>query len=64
MDYRLKKLNEYLRGWAGYFGISQYYRPVPRIDDWIRRRIRMCYWKQRRYFRTVRLTGEVTERFQ
>ncbi len=52
MDYRLKKLNEYLRGWVGYFGISQYYRPVPGIDDWIRRRIRMCYWKQWRYART------------
>lgn len=52
MDYRLHKLGEYLRGWAGYFGISQYYRPVPGIDDWIRRRIRMCYWKQWRYVRT------------
>jgi hypothetical protein len=23
MDYRLKKLAQYLRGWLGYFGISQ-----------------------------------------
>jgi len=52
MGYRRHKLGEYLRGWAGYFGISQYYRPVPGIDDWIRRRIRMCYWKQWRYMRT------------
>lgn len=52
MEYRLKKLAEYLRGWAGYFGISQYYRPVPGIDDWIRRRLRMCYWKQWRLTRT------------
>ena len=35
-----------------YFGISQYYRPVPELDDWIRRRIRMCYWKQWRWVRT------------
>lgn len=35
-----------MRGWTAYFGISQYYRPVPELDDWIRRRIRMCYWKQ------------------
>ena len=41
-----------VRGWAGYFGISQYYRPAPGFDDWIRRRIRMCYWKQWRYVRT------------
>ena len=33
-------------------GISQYYRPVPELDDWIRRRIRMCYWKQWRRVRT------------
>lgn len=26
-----------------YFCISQYYRPVPELDNWIRRRIRMCY---------------------
>ena len=52
MDYRLKKLGEYLRGWVAYFGISQYYRPVPELDDWIRRRIRMCYWKQWRWVRT------------
>lgn len=52
MAYRLKKLAEYLRGWVGYFGISQYYRPVPGIDDWIRRRLRMCYWKQWRLTRT------------
>ena len=46
MDYRLKKLSEYVRGWMGYFGISDYYRPIPELDHWLRRRIRMCYWKQ------------------
>ena len=52
MDYRLHKLAQYVRGWTAYFGISQYYRPVPELDDWIRRRIRMCYWKQWRWVRT------------
>ena len=28
---------------------EQYYRPLPELDDWIRRRIRMCYWKQWRW---------------
>jgi RNA-directed DNA polymerase len=46
MEHRLQKLGQYLRGWTAYFGISQYWRPVPELDDWIRRRIRMCYWKQ------------------
>jgi RNA-directed DNA polymerase len=52
MAYRLHRLAQYLRGWMNYFGISQYYRPVPELDHWIRRRIRMCYWKQWRYART------------
>lgn len=52
MEHRYKKLAEYLRGWVGYFGISEYYRPIPEIDHWLRRRIRMCYWKQWRLCRT------------
>ena len=46
------KLGQYVRGWLGYFGISEYYRPIPELDEWIRRRIRMCYWKQWRWPRT------------
>ena len=52
MDYRLKKLAEYIRGWMNYYGISEYYRPIPGLDEWLRRRIRMCYWKQWRKTRT------------
>lgn len=52
MEYRYKKLAQYLRGWMNYFGISEYYRPIPEIDHWLRRRVRMCYWKQWRYART------------
>jgi RNA-directed DNA polymerase len=52
MDYRFHQLAQYIRGWMGYFGISDYYRPIPEIDQWLRRRIRMCYWKQWRYPRT------------
>ena len=52
MAYRFHKLAQYVRGWMGYFGISDYYRPIPDIDQWLRRRVRMCYWKQWRYART------------
>jgi len=52
MAYRLRKLGEYLRRWMGYFGISDYYRPIPELDGWLRRRVRMCYWKQWRKVRT------------
>jgi RNA-directed DNA polymerase len=52
MEYRMKEIAKYLRGWMNYFGISEYYRPIPEIDHWLRRRVRMCYWKQWRYVRT------------
>jgi hypothetical protein len=52
MAYRLDKLARYVRGWMGYFGISDSYRPIPEIDHWLRRRLRMCYWKQWRRVRT------------
>jgi len=52
MAYRIRKLNEYIRGWIHCFGLSQYYRPLPQLDAWLRRRLRMCLWKQWRYVRT------------
>ncbi|MCP4575358.1 MAG: group II intron reverse transcriptase/maturase, partial [Deltaproteobacteria bacterium] len=52
MEYRMMKLAQYLRGWMNYFGISEYYSPIPEIDHWLRRRVRMCHWKQWRYVRT------------
>lgn len=52
MEERLKRLAWYLRGWMGYFGISDYYRPVPELDHWLRRRVRLCYWKQWRWCKT------------
>ena len=52
MEFRMMKLAQYIRGWVNYFGISEYYRPIPLMDQWIRRRLRMCYWKQWRYART------------
>lgn len=46
MRARLQRLTVYIRGWINYYGISQYYKPIPELDSWIRRRIRMCYIKQ------------------
>jgi RNA-directed DNA polymerase len=52
MAYRIFKLNEYIRGWLHYFGLSQYYRPLPELAAWLRRRLRRCFWKQWRYVPT------------
>ena len=61
MAYRLKKLREYMRGWIGYFGLSEYYKPIPPLDQWIRRRLRMCYWKMwkrpKKRFKELRKLG-------
>ncbi|MEZ6098929.1 MAG: group II intron maturase-specific domain-containing protein [Pirellulaceae bacterium] len=45
-------LNRYLRGWIGYFGLARQFDDFADLDGWIRRRVRMCYWKQWRYPRT------------
>lgn len=52
MAERIERLNRYLRGWMNYFGISQHYSPIEELDGWLRRRMRMCYWKQWRRPRT------------
>ena len=46
MQRRYRELRLYIQGWINYFGLSEYYRPLPRLDEWLRRRIRMCYLKQ------------------
>jgi hypothetical protein len=52
MKRRLTELRRYLRGWIGYFGLARQFDDFVILDGWIRRRVRMCYWKQWRYPRT------------
>ncbi|MCG7539760.1 group II intron reverse transcriptase/maturase [Pseudoalteromonas sp. OF7H-1] len=52
MQYQLFKLSQYLSGWINYFGIANAYQQCVDLDHWIRRRIRMCYWRQWRKPRT------------
>ena len=42
----LSELRRYVVGWLNYFGISQAYAEIPELDQWLRRRVRMYYWKQ------------------
>jgi len=52
MSYQLFKLTQYLRGWINYYGIANVYQQCMDLDNWIRRRVRMCYWRQWRKPRT------------
>ena len=45
MPSRIAELRRYLVGWMNYFGISHTYRVVLELDQWIRRRVRLCFWK-------------------
>jgi RNA-directed DNA polymerase len=46
MEDRVQKLNQYLRGWIGYFQLIDTPSPLESLDQWIRRRLRMCLFKQ------------------
>lgn len=52
MDYRIKKLNQYLMGWCGYFALADTPSIFRNFDSWIRRRLRMCVWKDWKLPRT------------
>ena len=52
MERRLSELRSYVRGWMGYFGLAAQLKLFDKLDQWIRRRIRMCYWKRWRHART------------
>lgn len=52
MKARLKELGDYLRGWTGYFAIVPIKSFFAELDQWVRRRVRSCFWKQWRKPRT------------
>jgi RNA-directed DNA polymerase len=45
LEKMIADLNPFVRGWAGYFGFSQW-RELPSLDGWIRRRLRCVVWVQ------------------
>jgi group II intron reverse transcriptase/maturase len=46
MDEKIRKVNIYLVGWIGYFQLAAAKNHCEVFDQWIRRRLRMCLWKQ------------------
>lgn len=46
IEERIKKLNQVTTGWVNYFSIANAKSIMQRLDEWTRRRLRMCIWKQ------------------
>jgi RNA-directed DNA polymerase len=54
MKVRTEALKRYVSGWLNYFGHRHSYADVVELDQWLRRRVRLCYWKQWKRPRTRR----------
>ena len=46
LDYRIKKINEVLRGWINYYRQSSMKKKLAKIGEWLRNAIRVIIWKQ------------------
>ena len=51
-DERLSYINSLVQGWISYYGKAKGKTRIGRIDEWLRRRLRMCIWKQWKLVRT------------
>ena len=45
MEQRITSLKRVITGWVNYFGIADMGNLAKELDEWLRRRIRMCFWK-------------------
>jgi RNA-directed DNA polymerase len=50
----IDELHRYVVGWLHYFGLSHTYTALLELDEWVRRRVRLYYWKQWKQPRTRR----------
>lgn len=44
-EQRKSKLHLFIRSWIEYFQLADMQSYLKRIDEWLRRRIRMCIWE-------------------
>ena len=42
----IDELNLYVRGWLNYYKLSSTYSEAKDLAEWVRRRVRLYYWKQ------------------
>ena len=46
IESRIIRLKQYVQGWMAHYGCGLKFDDAVKFDGWIRRRLRMCYWKQ------------------
>jgi RNA-directed DNA polymerase len=46
MEERMMQIRRLNYGWGNYFKLSEAKSVFERLDEWVRSRIRLCYWKQ------------------
>jgi group II intron reverse transcriptase/maturase len=46
IEERISKLSSLISGWVNYFKIADMRYHCQKLDEWMRRRLRMCIWKQ------------------
>jgi RNA-directed DNA polymerase len=46
IESRIHRLREYVQGWMAHYGCGLKFDDAVKFDGWIKRRLRMCYWKQ------------------
>jgi RNA-directed DNA polymerase len=51
-EFRAERIRRYIMGWVNYFKIADMKKLMSETDEWLRRRIRMIYWKQWKKIKT------------
>lgn len=52
MAHRIAALNRFILGWSAYFAWAETPSVFAELDEWLRRRLRQCQWKQWKRIRT------------
>lgn len=52
IDITYTKIKQKMVGWINYFKLADMKKLMKTLDEWLRRRIRMCYWKRWKKIKT------------
>jgi RNA-directed DNA polymerase len=64
MEQITEELNRYLRGWGNYFRVQEYRTVFPKMDQWIRQRLRsmqLAKWKKPKRFQRAMINAGVPQ---